>query len=118
MLDFLKKDKEQSPQEIAEEMTEENVKEYNQEDAFDMTALFEQLDYTNTYLAQILMTQRELVKQQTIANALNLLNQQYEHADSFMKVDEIQEKYLALAGEIFVDYMVSEEDLNNLENKD
>ena len=119
MFDFIKKNKKEeteAPNDVIG--INEEVMDYNEKEVLDMTHIIEQLDYMNTYLAQILMTQRELLKQQTVANGLNLLNHQYEHADSFMSVNEIQEKYLALAGEIFVDYMQEPENLNNLEEKD
>ena len=80
--------------------------------------LLEQLEYTNTYLAQLLIINKELLKQQTVANGLTLLSHQYEHADSFMSVEEIQDKYLALAHDIFLDYAQELENLNNLEEKD
>lgn len=66
--------------------------------------LYESLEYTNSFLAQISLAMGELVKQQTIANALHVLNSEYDNADSIMKVDEILEKKYALLGEIFVDY--------------
>lgn len=111
MFDFLKKDKEK--QEVQEHKDESS---YNNDNISDVSSLIKELEYTNIYLAQLLKSQSELVKQQTIANALSILNHQYEHADSFMSVDEIQEKYLALAREIFVDYRT--DDLNNLEEKE
>ena len=66
--------------------------------------IYESLEYTNSFLAQISLAMGELVKQQTIANALHVLNSEYDNADSIMKVDEILEKKYALLGEIFVDY--------------
>lgn len=123
MFDFLKKDKEKK--EVKEHIEEEIQKHedeklpHNDDDiqsSFNSFALIKELEYTNTYLAQLLRSQSELVKQQTIANALSILNHQYEHPDSFMSIDEIQKKYLALAREIFVDYQ--DDDLSNLEEKE
>ena len=117
MLDFLKKNEE------AEEKIEEQVEEQdnNEKEVIDMNRIYEQLDYLNSYLAQSNMINGEILKQLTIANALNMLDHQYNHADSFMGVDEIQNKYYGIATEIFADYQQrnpQEADLNNLEEKD
>ena len=61
------------------------------------------------------MTQEELLKQITIANALHILDSEYNNADSIMKIDEILAKKEGLLGEIFVDYRVNEEQENKNE---
>lgn len=133
MFDFLKKDEKTSKdvEEVQETVNDSSIPPITDEEKREINALLTELynskvndamsqefEYVNTYLAQLVMTQRELLKQQTVANALTLLQHQYEHADSFMTVDEIQKKYLGLAGEIFVDYAMEDENLNNLEEKD
>lgn len=133
MFDFLKNKKEEESTQVDTESTEkveesiniveEPVEEQNEQvnainPDINFLNLLEQLEYTNTYLAQLLIINKELLKQQTVANGLTLLSHQYEHADSFMSVEEIQDKYLALAHEIFLDYAQELENLNNLEEKD
>ena len=54
MLDFLKKDK-SSIDDIGM-LSKEEIDEQIQNDVFDFTALYEQLEYTNSYLAQIALT--------------------------------------------------------------
>lgn len=107
MLDFLKKDK-SSIDDIGM-LSKEEIDEQIQNDVFDFTALYEQLEYTNSYLAQIALTLGELTKQQTIANALHILDSEYNNADSIMSIDEILQKKYALFGSIFVDYQVKQE---------
>lgn len=104
MLNFLKRKKDENSFDNVGMLSKEEMEEQVQNDVFDFTALYEQLEYTNSYLAQIALTLGELTKQQTIANALYVLNSEYDNADSIMKVDEILEKKYALLGEIFVDY--------------
>lgn len=107
MLDFLKKDK--SFKDDIGMLSKEEIDEQIQNDVFDFTALYEQLEYTNSYLAQIALTLGELTKQQTIANALHILDSEYNNADSIMSIDEILQKKYALFGSIFVDYQVKQE---------
>lgn len=104
MLDFLRRKKDENPVDNIGMLSKEEMEEQVQNDTFDFAELYEQLEYTNSYLAQIALTLGELTKQQTIANALHVLNSEYDNADSIMKVDEILEKKYALLGEIFVDY--------------
>lgn len=125
MFDFLKNKKEEESTQVDTESTEKveesiNIQkeQVNANPDINFLNLLEQLEYTNTYLAQLSIIGKELLKQQTVANGLTLLNHQYEHADSFMSVEEIQDKYLALAHEIFLDYAQELENLNNLEEKD
>ncbi len=75
----------------------------------------EQFEYLLSYLAQLNMTQRELLKQITIANALHILDSEYNNADSIMKIDEILSKKERLFSEIFMDYRVNKEQENNNE---
>lgn len=77
--------------------------------------IYESLEYTNSFLAQISLTMGELVKQQTIANALHILDSEYDNADSIMNVDEILQKKYALLGSIFIDYSVKEKEENDNE---
>lgn len=77
--------------------------------------IYESLEYTNSFLAQISLTMGELVKQQTIANALHILDSEYNNADSIMDVDEILQKKYALLGSIFIDYSVKEKEENDNE---
>ena len=77
--------------------------------------IYESLEYTNSFLAQISLTMGELVKQQTIANALHILDSEYDNADSIMNVDEILQKKYALLGSIFIDYSVKEKGENDNE---
>lgn len=77
--------------------------------------IYESLEYTNSFLAQISLTMGELVKQQTIANALHILDSEYDNADSIMDVDEILQKKYALLGSIFIDYSVKEKEENDNE---
>ena len=104
MHDFLRRKKDENPVDNIGISSKEKIEEQAQNDTFDFAELYEQLEYTNSYLAQIALTLGELTKQQTIANALHVLNSEYDNADSIMKVDEILEKKYALLGEIFVDY--------------
>ena len=104
MHDFLRRKKDENPVDNIGILSKEEIEEQVQNDTFDFAELYEQLEYTNSYLAQISLTLGELTKQQTIANALHVLNSEYDNADSIMKVDEILEKKYALLGEIFVDY--------------
>ena len=77
--------------------------------------IYESLEYTNSFLAQISLAMGELVKQQTIANALHILDSEYNNADSIMDVDEILQKKYALLGSIFIDYSVNEKEENDNE---
>ena len=77
--------------------------------------IYESLEYTNSFLAQISLTMGELVKQQTIANALHILDSEYDNADSIMNVDEILQKHYALLGSIFIDYSAKEKEENDNE---
>ena len=77
--------------------------------------IYESLEYTNSFLAQISLAMGELVKQQTIANALHILDSEYNNADSIMDVDEILQKKYALLGSIFIDYSVKEKEENDNE---
>lgn len=77
--------------------------------------IYESLEYTNSFLAQISLTMGELVKQQTIANALHILDSEYDNADSIMDVDEILQKKYALLGSIFIDYSAKEKGENDNE---
>lgn len=77
--------------------------------------IYESLEYTNSFLAQISLAMGELVKQQTIANALHILDSEYNNADSIMDVDEILQKKYALLSSIFVDYSVKEKEENDNE---
>lgn len=77
--------------------------------------IYESLEYTNSFLAQISLTMGELVKQQTIANALHILDSEYDNADSIMSVDEILQKKYALLGSIFIDYSAKEKEENDNE---
>ena len=77
--------------------------------------VYESLEYTNSFLAQISLAMGELVKQQTIANALHILDSEYNNADSIMDVDEILQKKYALLGSIFIDYSVKEKEENDNE---
>ena len=77
--------------------------------------IYESLEYTNSFLAQISLTMGELVKQQTIANALHILDSEYDNADSIMNVDEILQKKYALLGSIFIDYLAKEKEENDNE---
>ena len=104
MHDFLRRKKDKNPVDNIGISSKEKIEEQSQNDTFDFAELYEQLEYTNSYLAQIALTLGELTKQQTIANALHVLNSEYDNDDSIMKVDEILEKKYALLGEIFVDY--------------
>lgn len=107
MFDFLQKKEDEEVEEVVEQVETHNIT---------LEDIYEQLEYLNSYISQSNMIQGELLKQQTIANALSLLDQQYRHADGFMSVEEIQNKYHNLACEIFLDYQ--QENLNNLENRD
>lgn len=44
--------------------------------------------------------EKELIKQLTFSNWLNLLNSQYSHADSIMSVEEIQSVYQTIYDEL------------------
>ena len=44
--------------------------------------------------------EKELIKQLTFSNWLNLLNSQYQHADSVMSVQEIQDAYKIIYDEM------------------
>lgn len=44
--------------------------------------------------------EKELIKQLTFSNWLNLLNSQYMHADSIMSVEEIQSVYQTIYDEL------------------
>lgn len=77
--------------------------------------IYESLEYTNSFLAQISLTMGELVKQQTIANALHILDSEYNNADSIMDVDDILQKKYALLGSIFIDYSAKEKEENDNE---
>lgn len=77
--------------------------------------IYESLEYTNSFLAQISLAMGELVKQQTIANALHILDSEYDNADSIMDVDEILQKKYALLGSIFIDYSAKEKEENDNE---
>ena len=77
--------------------------------------IYESLEYTNSFLAQISLAMGELVKQQTIANALHILDSEYNNADSLMDVEEILQKKNALFGSIFVDYQTKEENMKENE---
>ena len=77
--------------------------------------IYESLEYTNSFLAQISLAMGQLVKQQTIANALHILDSEYNNADSIMDVDEILQKKYALLGSIFIDYSVKEKEENDNE---
>ena len=77
--------------------------------------IYESLEYTNSFLAQISLAMGELVKQQTIANALHVLDSEYNNADSIMDVDEILQKKYALLGSIFIDYSAKEKEENDNE---
>lgn len=126
MFDFLRK-KEVDPNSIGidedyfDENTEElGIEEVNKDESkeeknnvSDIDRLLDSLEYTNSYLAQIYMILGELAKQQTIANALNILDSEYNNADSLMKVDEILEKKYALFSQIFVDYQVKQQEEEN-----
>ena len=85
---------------------DEEVTEDAQDDICDISLkeLYESLEYNNSFLAQVAINLGELVKQQTIANALNILDTEYNNADSVMKVNEILKKKEALLGEVFIDY--------------
>lgn len=126
MFDFLRK-KEVDPNSIGidddyfDEDTEElGIEKVNKDESkeeknnvSDIDKLLDSLEYTNSYLAQIYMILGELAKQQTIANALNILDSEYNNADSLMKVDEILEKKYALFSQIFVDYQVKQQEEEN-----
>ena len=47
----------------------------------------------------------ELVKQLTISNMLQILNSQYNHPDSIIPIDEIQELYQQVFDEIKQSYL-------------
>lgn len=94
--------KNKEEKDIKEEERKEVVREL--QEPVDVTGLAEQLEYMNSYLAQANIINGELLKQVTISNALRMLDHQYTHADGFMQVNEIKEKYRALAAEIFADY--------------
>lgn len=112
VFNFFKKDNAESIDNVIginEDVIEEGIdkmedgdNQNTQDDLF--KEIYESLEYTNSFLAQISLAMGELTKQQTIANALHVLNSEYDNADSIMKVDEILEKKYALLGEIFVDY--------------
>lgn len=126
MFDFLRK-KEIDPNSIGidedyfDEDTEElGIEKVNKDESkeeknnvSDIDRLLDSLEYTNSYLAQIYMILGELAKQQTIANALNILDSEYNNADSLMKVDEILEKKYALFSQIFIDYQVKQQEEEN-----
>ena len=131
MFDFLKKKKgkitdigiyidEYIDEDIDEDIEELGIEEVNKDESkeeknnlSDVDRLLDSLEYTNSYLAQIYMILGELAKQQTIANALNILDSEYNNADSLMKVDEILEKKYALFSQIFVDYQVKQQEEEN-----
>ena len=98
---FLKKEK--------NEKKEDNDENYQKE-------ILKELEYMNKYLATLTIAFGEVIKQDTINNALIMLNHQYQHPDSFMDIEEIKNKYYELAPEIFQDYAIlKENELNNLE---
>lgn len=115
MLDFLGRKKDENLFDNAGMLSKEEIEEQAQNDVFDFAELYEQLEYTNSYLAQIALTLGELTKQQTIANALHILDSEYNNADSIMNVDEILQKKYALFGSIFVDYQAKQENVENNE---
>lgn len=96
MLDFLRNEKEN------DDKVEQDI-DYAKE-------VLKELEYMNSYLAQLNITQSELLKQQTIANALCILDSEYNNADCLMNIEEIIQKKEALFGEIFVDYQVKQKD--------
>ena len=111
MFDFLKNDKEKI--DTAEDI---NLGEDNdiamEMSSSDVERILESLEYTNSYLAQLNMNLSELNKQRIIANALHILDSEYNNADSIMDVQEILLKKRALFGEIFIDYQVNNEKEN------
>ncbi len=125
MFDFLKKKKGKITDigidiDTDEDIEELGIEEVNKDESkeeknnlSDVDRLLDSLEYTNSYLAQIYMILGELAKQQTIANALNILDSEYNNADSLMKVDEILEKKYALFSQIFVDYQVKQQEEEN-----
>lgn len=101
---------------IEEEIDKRLEDEDNQNTQNDLLKeIYESLEYTNSFLAQISLAMGELVKQQTIANALHILDSEYNNADSIMDVDEILQKKYALLGSIFIDYSVKEKEENDNE---
>ena len=115
MHDFLRRKKDENLFDNIGISSKEEIEEQVQNDTFDFAELYEQLEYTNSYLAQIALTLGELTKQQTIANALHILDSEYNNADSIMDVDEILQKKYALLGSIFIDYSVKEKEENDNE---
>ena len=112
-----KKDKSDDIVSINENVIEEEVEKRleNEDNNNLLKEVYESLEYTNSFLAQISLGIGELVKQQTIANALHILDQQYNNADSLMDVEEILQKQEALLSAIFVDYQVKEKEENENE---
>lgn len=124
VFNFRKKDNVESIDnvvDINEDATEEKIDkrlkdEDNQNTQDDLLKeIYESLEYANSFLAQISLTMGELVKQQTIANALHILDSEYNNADSIMDVDEILQKKYALLGSIFIDYSAKEKEENDNE---
>ena len=108
MFNFRKKDETES-QDVSDVDTN------HENNSIDMSMISEDLEYTNSYLAQIALTLGEIAKQQTIANALHILDSEYNNADSLMNVDEILQKKYALFGSIFVDYQAKQENVEENE---
>lgn len=100
-----------------EEKTDKRLEDGDNQNTQDdlLKEIYESLEYTNSFLAQISLTMGELVKQQTIANALHILDSEYDNADSIMNVDEILQKKYALLGSIFIDYSAKEKEENDNE---
>lgn len=123
VFNFFKKDNAESTDDVIginEDAIEEGIdkmedrdNQNTQDDLF--KEIYESLEYTNSFLAQISLAMGELVKQQTIANALHVLDSEYNNADSIMDVDEILQKKYALLGSIFIDYSVKEKGENDNE---
>lgn len=112
MFNFRKK-KDDSEEE--DDITEIDNEEIQINNDVNINSLLSELEYTNSYLAQISMSLNELTKQQTIANALHILDSEYNNADSIMDVEEILQKKYALFGSIFVDYQARQENVEENE---
>lgn len=120
MFDFLKKEKHELDDEVdadTEELdiADEEISEDDKSNVSDVDRLLDSLEYTNSYLLQLCMTLGELTKQQTIANALHILDSEYNSADSVMDVEEILQKKYMLFGSIFADYQAKQENIEKNE---
>lgn len=118
MFDFLKKEKNELDNEVDADIEELDIDDNDEDDKnnlSDTDRLLDSLEYTNSYLLQLCMTLGELTKQQTIANALHILDSEYNSADSVMDVEEILQKKYMLFGSIFADYQAKQENIEKNE---